>query len=86
MDQEIVLGRIGHYFTPTSSADEELAGSCQTATIAHVWRGADEQPSSVNLSVLEQSGRPFERTSVLLGAPATGSASFHLTRDCPWGR
>lgn len=86
MDQAIVLGRAGHYFVPTSSADEPLTGSCQAATIAHVWHGADDQPSAVNLSVLEQSGRPFERTSVVIGVPVVGSASFHLNRDCPWTR
>lgn len=73
---DIVLMRAGHYFNAGN-------GGCQGATVAHVGDGW------VNLAVLEQSGTTVSRTSVPTSdTPSTDdtSNSFHLTRDCPWGR
>lgn len=80
---DIVLMRAGHYFNAGN-------GGCQGATVAHVFSQAnDEHPALVNLSVLQQDGSAVSRTSVPVAvAPSTDdtSNSFHLTRDCPWGR
>lgn len=79
---EIVLARAGHYF-------DAVIGSCRTATVACVHEDRNRTPGSVNLSVLEHSGRAFELTSVPVNeAPELGdtTSSFHLTRSCPWGR
>jgi hypothetical protein len=82
---EIVLGRIGHYFTPT---DGQGNGSCQTATIANVEASEPVEAGliTVNLGVLEHSGESFARQDVVVGNPSAGLSSFHLTRDCPWSR
>jgi hypothetical protein len=85
---EIVLMRAGHYFTPTSSDGEELSGSCQGATVAHVddMGEGDKYWQEVNLDVVTHSADHLPRLGVRVAAPAQGSASFHLTRDCPWSR
>lgn len=87
-ERQIVLSRAGHYFTPNSSEGEEVAGGCQSATIAFVHNPdaeTDGGTSVINIGVLDHSGRSSERTSVPVGPPVHGGASFHLNRDCPWG-
>jgi hypothetical protein len=87
MDQ-IVLGRVGHYFTPRAGG-----GACQTAIVVDaaedVGTEADHH-DEVNLAGWNQDGTPFSRTCVrveqVLAAVDYDHASFHLTRDCPWGR
>jgi hypothetical protein len=77
MDQAIVLTRAGHYFDAGN-------GSCSAATVCHVW-----SETVVNLQVLNGNGDAVSRTSVAVNAtPAVEdtSNSFHLSRDCPWGR
>lgn len=80
------LVRLGHYFVPaTTSSDVEagvdLAGSCRTALVIHVW-----SDSMVNLAVWNRDGGQEHRTSVDVEAPGTGHDSFHLAYDCPWKR
>lgn len=76
--KEIVLGRVGHYFDAGN-------GSCSTALIV-------DAPSqeTVNVAGWNQGGTAFSRTSVPVDATPDTEAdranSFHLTRDCPWGR
>lgn len=70
-NSEIVLGRIGHY---------SYQSTCQTAIV--VRAGSPR----LNLTVFQQDGQTEGRTSVLCGRPRDGEATFHLNRDCPWGR
>jgi len=75
---EIVLCRDGHYFNAGN-------GGCQAAKVAHVFG----EGAAVNIQVLDQSGQASTRTSVAVKpTPAIEdtSNSFHLTRQCPWGR
>lgn len=72
----IVLGRVGHYHVPSGSG----AGSCQTALV--VWSGG----SGVNLAVWTHDGDQTPRLDVPVSEVAAESATFHLTRDCPYGR
>lgn len=85
MEQQIALGRVGHYFTPNSSEGEELSGSCQKADVV-AYGGAGDDRTWVSLSVYTHAAEQLSRTSVPVAAPATGAASFHLNRDCPWQR
>jgi hypothetical protein len=74
----LVLGRVGHYFDAGN-------GSCSTALVVNVFEG----DSLVNVTAWNHDGTPFSRTSVSLEAkPAIEdtASSFHLNRDCPWGR
>lgn len=83
---EIVLGRVGHYHVPAGDS----AGSCQTAIVAFVHDNGEGAPSlhlAVNVAGFEHDGEPFRRLDVPVAAPSSQpSASFHLTRDCPYGR
>jgi hypothetical protein len=74
---EIVLGRIGHY---------TYESTCQTAIVTQVVAYTDGRTSLVNLGVWTHGGQQEPRTSVPAGPPARAGESFHLTRDCPWGR
>ena len=76
--EDMVLGRIGHYFTPNS----EGGGFCQTAIVVDVG----EAPLSVCLAGWEHDGEPFRHLEVPVGAALISAANFHLNRDCPWGR
>lgn len=82
---EIVIMRAGHYFTPTSGEGEDLAGSCQGATVAHVVT-PESGGVEVNLDVLTHSAVHQPRLGVSVEPAGIGTASFHLTRDCPWGK
>ena len=89
MGEGIVLGRVGHYHNPG-------ARSCQTALVvladpldaSHL----DAPDGTVNLAVWQHDGEQFRREDVPVKAPneSLGEqgdvATFHLTRDCPWGR
>jgi len=78
MAPQLVLARAGHYFNAGN-------GTCSAATVAKVHG----EGSAVNLSVLEADGTTYQRTSVPVNpTPAVEdtTSSFHLTRDCPWGR
>lgn len=88
---EIVLTRDGHYFVPDGGG----TGMCQAAKIVKVWT-----PDMVNLTGWDGNGDAFRHTSVPVlvdGDPERGldlegvlrsskSASFHLSRSCPFGR
>lgn len=81
---EIVLGRIGHYFDAGN-------GSCSTAIIVEADNSLDDADEAklINVAGWHHGGDAFSRTSVPVDAAPTAEAaanSFHLTRDCPWGR
>lgn len=78
MDKELVLGRLGHYHVPGTGD-----GACQVAIVAHVtaWPAA----TSVNIAGFEHDGEPMRHLDVPVGGPQD-HATFHLTRDCPFGR
>lgn len=85
MGEGIVLGRVGHYFDAGN-------GSCSTALVVDAFvpdDAAEEESPAVNVVAWHHGGDQFSRTSVPVDAePSTAAAanSFHLTRDCPWGR
>jgi hypothetical protein len=82
MGSEIVLARLGHYFDAGN-------GSCSTALIVDVIDDGETLGPDVNVQAWHHGGEPFSRTSVVVvDAPtaADDRNSFHLTRDCPWGR
>jgi hypothetical protein len=86
---EIVLGRIGHYYDPGS-------GACSAALVTHVYSAPGEGPETgagapiilVNLRVWQSDAEDQRRLSVPVAGdqPREGMATFHLNRDCPWGR
>lgn len=74
----LVLGRIGHYFDAGN-------GSCSTALVVHVFAGG----AAINLVAWHQGGEQISRTSVPVSTSPSKddeTSSFHLNRDCPWGR
>ncbi len=76
----LVLGRIGHYFDAGN-------GSCSTALVVDVIDVGGKV--GVNVKAWHGGGEEFTRTSVLhSGSPSKSDeiSSFHLNRDCPWGR
>ena len=75
----LVLGRIGHY----SYGDSADGPVCLAALVTKVTPEGDG--TIVNLAVWWSSGEPIQRTGVRVGEP-TSTATFHLNRDCPWGR
>lgn len=78
----IVLGRVGHYFDAGN-------GSCSTAIVVEAFASPDGAPGAVNVTAWHHGGDSFSRTSVPVDAepsPDAAANSFHLTRDCPWGR
>lgn len=82
------LGRIGHYFTPSSGPAEELAGSCRTAIVVEVYEKVDGNSTSftVNLASWQKDGDSEKHLQVPVGPPGPEQASFHLNADCPWKR
>lgn len=63
-------------------------GSCSTALVVDTF-GPDGAATGVNVAAWNHDGTPFSRTSVPVDpAPSTEAHanSFHLTRDCPFGR
>lgn len=78
----MVLGRVGHYHVP----DGDSAGSCQVAIVAHVHEGADGD-ELVNVAGFQHDGEPFRHLNVpVFRAEVSSKASFHTTRECPFGR
>lgn len=73
---EIVLGRVGHYHIPNAGH-----GTCQVGFITNV----DSANSRANLVVFTHDGEMERRHAVPVGAVSL-EASFHLTRDCEFGR
>lgn len=83
---QIVLGRVGHYFDAGN-------GSCSTALVVGTFpeaTGEGDLVTGVNVQAWHHGGEPFTRTSVpvvvVIAAQDYHENSFHLTRDCPWGR
>lgn len=75
----IVLGRVGHYHVPNGED-----GFCQTALVVD---GAGADGEVVNVVAWTHTGDPTPHIGLrVVQPPALGFASFHLTRDCPWGR
>lgn len=76
--KEIALGRVGHYCTSDGDAHR-----CETALVVHVW-----SQETVNLAVFNVNGPSRGETSVYVGSPESHreARSFHLNRDCPFGR
>lgn len=72
--EEIKLGRVGHY---------SYQSTCQTAIVASV---VGQRPLAVNLLVVDSDGDSEKRKGVVVSGPQDGQATFHLNRDCPWGR
>lgn len=84
------LVRLGHYFTPSVTSGDleaglDLAGSCRTALVVHVWN-RDEPNEMVNLAMWNQNGGQETRSSVNVEVPGVGHDSFHLSGECPWRR
>lgn len=81
---DIVLGRVGHYHVPSGDG----AGSCQVAIVAFVRPAGSDGAIRVDLAAFQHDGEPFRRVDVPVLVPESAGdpASFHLTRDCPWGR
>jgi hypothetical protein len=70
--KELVLGRIGHY---------SYAETCQTALVVKV-----QPDNSVNVVAFDSDGDARPHLSVPTGGVNQGTETFHLTRECPWGR
>lgn len=81
--EDIVLTRLGHYFDAGN-------GSCSTALVVEGPSGGLDDQFFVNVTAWHHDGTPFNRTSVpvvkVVAAEAYHENSFHLSRDCPWGR
>lgn len=82
LDDEIKLGRVGHY------SYQEV---CQEATIVAVLpkvfdSDTGEQPRLVNVHGHTIDGDCFARTGVPFGVTDGPEAEFHLNRECPFGR
>ena len=82
-DDEIKLGRVGHY----STSDQE----CHEATIVAVLPRAfdsdsGELPRVVNIHGHTSEGESVTRTGVRVGPFGGPDPEFHLNRSCPWGR
>lgn len=83
MDDEIKLGRVGHY------SYQEV---CQTAIITHVnpkqfdSNAGGELPRLVNVAGWDQAGNAFSRRGVPFGHQEGPEAEFHLNRECPWAK
>lgn len=77
--EEIVLGRIGHYHTPTGEGER---GICRTALVTDV----SESRGYVDLAAFEHEGDVLGARSGVLVSEPREFATFHLGRDCPWGR
>jgi hypothetical protein len=73
------IGRIGHYHVPNSGGDG--TGYCQKADVIKVWN--DE---TVNLDVTDSDGDHTPHLSVVVSAPSSEKATFHLGTECPFGR
>lgn len=71
---EIKLTRMGHLHQTT----------CEAAVVVDV---VGEHPLAVNLTVFAKDGRtrPSIR-GIVVSPPQDGQPTFHLSRDCPWGR
>jgi hypothetical protein len=78
------LVRLGHRFQPTSAAEEELAGLCETALVVGVNETQDGE--QVNLVVWDNIGHETLPLHVAVAEPSAGQVSFHLSGDCPWKR
>lgn len=79
---EIVLGRVGHYYDAGN-------GSCATALVVDVAVQGELDIPVVNIQAWHHGGTPFSRASVpVVAHPSTDDSNntFHLSRDCPWGR
>lgn len=84
MNDEIKLGRVGHY---------SFQKVCQTASIVLVGDPSfdpgtgNEEPLLVNVAGWTHQGDPFSRRDVPVGNSAdSASGEFHLNRDCPWSK
>jgi hypothetical protein len=81
----LVLGRIGHYF-------DASYGSCSTAIVVDAAEDVGTEASHTdmaNVAAWNRDGMSFSRTSVPVNATPSiedTRSSFHLNRDCPWGR
>jgi hypothetical protein len=71
-NEEIKIGRAGHYSFQTT---------CQEATVVFV-----NEDGLVTIRGHDHTGDPFSRIDVAVQGPIEGQATFHLTRQCPWGR
>lgn len=81
-DDEIKLGRVGHY------SYQEV---CQEASIVAVLPKAfdsdsGELPRQVNVHGHTSEGDCFSRHGVLYGLHDGPDAEFHLNRECPFDR
>lgn len=80
MDDEIKLGRVGHYWDGTT---------CMEASICHVHAKAfdseagGELPRQVNVHGHDDQGNCFSRRGVPFGHTASLEPEFHLNRVCP---
>lgn len=80
MDDEIKLGRVGHY---------SYQNVCQTALIVQVHAKqfstteGGELPRIVNVAGWDHEGNEFSRRGVPFGHTDDPEAEFHLNRDCP---
>lgn len=83
MDDEIKLGRVGHY---------SYQDVCQEASIVHVHpkqfdtNAGGELPRLVNVHGHSQDGDCFSRRGVVFGHNDDPREEFHLNRDCPFER
>lgn len=71
MNDEIKLGRVGHY------SYQEV---CQVALIVYV------DGDLVNVAGWNHAGDNFRREEVPVGISDATTGEFHLNRDCPWHR
>lgn len=82
MSEGIVLARLGHYFDAGN-------GSCATAIVVNTDVSGELDIPVVTLRAWHHGGEEFGRTDVpVVAHPSTDDSNntFHLTRDCPWGR
>lgn len=88
MAEGLNLTRMGHYFVPQGEGAgpdglPATFGSCQTAVVVGV--NSHEDVTTVNLRGWTHEGEEFRHLEVATDADPR-SASFHLSRDCPFGR
>ena len=81
-EDEIKLGRVGHY---------SYQQVCQTGLITDVHPEAFDTatgklPVKVNVAGWTKDGDPFSRRGVVFGVNEGDEGEFHLNRDCPWTR
>jgi len=74
----MTLTRMGHYHLPTGAEE----GICQTAVV--VFANVED----VNVVTWSREGVDQRRVGVPVADPRVirARATFHLSRDCPWGR